>query len=381
MRAQVRDGVFQRRDRAGWWVSYIDSSGSRRKRKVEAYTRRQAMAALSALKTKAQKEQILGVKHVSEMSTAELFDRYKRYQRTRVRSTTFERLESILARLAAVLPGRLKDISRATVADFISTEAERVSPGTVQKEVSVLKHTLRMAVEWEFIHINPADRARVPTVPEGRTRYLSPTELKSILEVAPKWMKEPIALAAFTGMRKGELLGLRWRDVDLPGRRLYLHATKNGSLRVVPLNDLAIGVVESLTRRGPSESVLEDVDSARLSVYTKRLFASLHIEGASFHSLRHTAASWLVMEGVDLYAVGQILGHRTPRMTQRYAHLSPQFMASAVSKLDTVFSGVVRTAESPALVQTECQRASVGTLRGPNGLLDGTKSGKHSRRA
>jgi site-specific recombinase XerD len=57
----------------------------------------------------------------------------------------------------------------------------------------------------------------------------------------------------------------------------------------------------------------------RLSVYTKRLFKSLHNEDASFHSLRHTAASWLVMDGVDFYAVGQVLGHRTPRMTQRYA--------------------------------------------------------------
>jgi site-specific recombinase XerD len=56
------------------------------------------------------------------------------------------------------------------------------------------------------------------------------------------------------------------------------------------------------------------------------------------HTLRHTAASWLVMQGVDLYAVGQILGHKTPRMTQRYAHLSPDYMATAVSKLDKIMA-------------------------------------------
>jgi len=81
------------------------------------------------------------------------------------------------------------------------------------------------------------------------------------------------------------------------------------------------------------------INAAHLSVYTRRVFASLGIEDASFHSLRHTAASWLVMEGVDLYAVGRILGHKTPRMTQRYAHLSPGFMAAAVNKLDEVFTG------------------------------------------
>ncbi len=87
--------------------------------------------------------------------------------------------------------------------------------------------------------------------------------------------------------------------------------------------------------------MMANVDGPRLSVYTRRLFASLKIEGASFHSLRHTAASWLVMAGVDLYAVGQVLGHRTPRMTQRYAHLSPKYVAGAVGKLDGVFGDVM----------------------------------------
>jgi hypothetical protein len=87
--------------------------------------------------------------------------------------------------------------------------------------------------------------------------------------------------------------------------------------------------------------VFPDVDAARLSVYTRRIFASVGIRDASFHSLRHTAASWLVMEGVDLYTVGKILGHKTPRMTQRYAHLSPGYMAAAVNKLDGVFAGTL----------------------------------------
>ena len=87
--------------------------------------------------------------------------------------------------------------------------------------------------------------------------------------------------------------------------------------------------------------MLTEVDPQRLTVYTRRIFAKLGIHDASFHSLRHTAASWLVMQGVDLYAVGQLLGHKTPRMTQRYAHLSPHYMAASVGKLDGVFAGVM----------------------------------------
>ena len=115
--------------------------------------------------------------------------------------------------------------------------------------------------------------------------------------------------------------------------------TKNGTLRVLALNGLAVQVLQSVPQGAPGELVFPDVNAAHLSVYTRRVFASVGIKDASFHSLRHTAASWLVMEGVDLYAVGRILGHKTPRMTQRYAHLSPGYLAAAVNKLDGVFAG------------------------------------------
>jgi integrase len=110
-------------------------------------------------------------------------------------------------------------------------------------------------------------------------------------------------------------------------------------LRIVPLNGLAVQVLESLPK--DDALVLPRVDGARLSVETKRVFKRVGILDASFHTLRHTAASWLVMRGADLYAVGQLLGHRTPRMTQRYAHLSPDYMQGTAGKLDTAFKGVL----------------------------------------
>jgi len=342
-KAKERDGVFQRKDRSGWWVSYIDASGNRHKEKVTAHTRTQALNALSAIRTREEKGRILGVKAASEISTADLLGRYKRHQKTRLRPTTFERLDGILATLKKCLPESAKDITRKTVQDFVSSRAEMVSPGTIQKEVTVLKHALKLAVEWELLHENVAQGAKLPRVPEGRTRYLTPLELKAALDAAPEWMRAPIALAAFTAMRRGELLALRWLDVDLANRRLYLRETKNGSLRVLVVNELAVQVLASLPQGAPADCVLTGVDPQHLTVYTRRIFAKLGIHDASFHSLRHTAASWLVMQGVDLYAVGQLLGHKTPRMTQRYAHLSPHYMAGAVGKLDGVFAGVMPT--------------------------------------
>lgn len=145
--------------------------------------------------------------------------------------------------------------------------------------------------------------------------------MKAALNAAPEWMRAPIALAALTAMR----------------------------------NDLAVQVLASLPPGAPADPVLTGVDPQHLTFYTRRIFAKLGIHDASFHSLRHTAASWLVMQGVDLYAVGQLLGHKTPRMTQRYAHLSPQYLAGAVGKLDGVFEHVMpeRASGEAALVPVE----------------------------
>jgi integrase len=129
--------------------------------------------------------------------------------------------------------------------------------------------------------------------------------------------------------------------LDLGKRRFYLRETKNGTLRVLPLSDSALTVLGSLPHGAASDTVFGGVDAEKLSVYTKRVFEGLGIMDASLHNLRHTAASWLVMNGVDLYAVGQILGHKTPRMTQRYAHLSPDYMAGAVNKLDGIMGGML----------------------------------------
>ena len=157
-------------------------------------------------------------------------------------------------------------------------------------------------------------------------------------------------------MRRGAncsaLEGPTW---TLGGKRVYLRETKNGSLRVLALNGLAIRVLEGLPKSAPGDLVLAGVDGQKLNVYAKRLFKHLNIDEASFNSLRHTAASWLVMQGVDPYAVGQVLGHRTPRMTQRYAHLSPQYMAGAVGKLDSVF-GEVMPISAPAVGLLEAGR-------------------------
>jgi integrase len=358
-----RDGIFTRKDRPGFWGSWIDASGRRRKRKFDAHTLQQARTLLADERAKAEKARVLGYVPPPKDTFSDIIKRYLAFQKgKRISAVEYERQRGIIEnhlepvfgsvpltmirrvdvekyiakRSAPPIQGR-KPL-RAELPQAVPVKVRTASPGTIQKELNVLKRMLECAVAWELVPTNVARRVETPTIPAGRTRYLSPTELQAALQAAPEWMRRPMALAAFTGMRRGELLGLRWKDIDLKGRRLYLRETKNGTLRVLTLNNLALQVLESCEQGLPNKLLFPDVDPARLSVYTKRVFKSVGIAEASLHSLRHTTASWLVMEGVDLYAVGQILGHKTPRMTQRYAHLSPGYMAAAVAKIDKVFA-------------------------------------------
>lgn len=346
-KARKWDGVYQRPDSPFWWCSYSDASGKRARRKLAgAHTRPQAVKMLDAIRVQEEKARTLGVRPATEISTEALFERYKRHQKARIRSTTYDRLGGILDTLKAHLPAQAKAITKRTVAEYIETRAETVKPGTVAKEMSVLKHCLKLAVEWGELNQNPAAGARLPQLPPGRTRYLTPGELKAALASAPDWLRAPMAFAACTGVRRGEMLALRWMDVDMKNRRLYLRETKNGALRILPIPESALTVLRSLPEGAAGDAVFAGVDAANLSVYTKRVFHRLGILDASFHTLRHTAASWLVMNGVGLYTVGQILGHKTPRMTQRYAHLSPDYMAGAMNRLDGIMGGML---PAPAL--------------------------------
>jgi len=203
-KARERDGVFQRKDRSGWWVSYVDGSGKRKKEKVTAHTRTQALTALSQIKTRIERERILGVKSASEITTADLLKRFKAHQKARLRPTTFVRLDGILETLKVALPILAREITRRTVADYILKRSETVSARTVVKEFATLRHALQLAVEWELLIANPAQGAKLPKLSEGRTRYLSPMEFKAALEAAPDWMRAPMALAVFTGMRRAK---------------------------------------------------------------------------------------------------------------------------------------------------------------------------------
>ena len=228
--------------------------------------------------------------------------------------------------------GALSAIRRSDLQRYVTERSGKASSGSIIKEVNVVKHLLRLSVEWEIIPVNPAQGMKMPKAPAGRLRYLHPGELRAIIASCPEWLRPLAIIAANTGMRRSEILGLRPLDIDLRNGRVILPQTKNGTGRIVYLNRFA---QEAVAKALPK--LFTDYTPAQVSVSFKRVCRTLGIQDFHFHDLRHTAASWLRMAGADIHTVAQILGHKDLRMAARYQHLSPEYLASAVKRLELHF--------------------------------------------
>ncbi len=335
-----RDGIFVRK--GSFYISFIDAQGRRKQRKSSAHTLTQARTLRAKELEKAEKARVLGYTPPGKETFAEITKRYLNHQKARLTPRAYERSRGVVeGHLKDVFgPIKLADIRRADIQKYATERSAKVSPGSVVKELNILKHLLNLAVEWELIPANPAQGVKLPRVPAGRVRYLQPGELRAVLEICPEWLRPVAGLLVFTGMRRGEVLGLRWLDVDRRGGRILLPQTKNGDGRVVWLNALACQVLDSLRTGGSTEHVFpasDDVTPENVSLAFLRACRKVGIADFRLHDLRHTAASWLRMQGADIHTVALLLGHKDLRMAARYQHLSPAYLQDAVKGLDAAF--------------------------------------------
>jgi integrase len=335
---QKRDGVYERKDRKGLWISWTDAQGRRRQRKTDAQNITQAKQILSAELLRVEQAKMLGHAPAGEETFSEVADRFMKHQKARLKPASYRR-EEIVRRihLARFNDWKLAAIRKKDLQSYLTERAGVASASSVRKEMAFLTHLFGLAVEWEIIPVSPAIGLKAPKLPAGRVRYLQPTELKALLEAAPDGLREIVAVAVSTGMRRGEITGLRYLDVDLSNKRVLLPQTKNGESRAVYLNRMAMMVFDAMPGGAPGDPVFPDWTPGAVSMAFSRLCQDLNIFDFRFHDLRHTAASWMRMGGADIHTVAELLGHKHLAMARRYQHLSPAFLADAVGKLDTVF--------------------------------------------
>ncbi len=243
-----------------------------------------------------------------------------------------------LLKLFGNLP--LKSFTTRLVEEWQSERLKKNKPATVNRHLEVLKHAFRKAYEWEMVHEDIFRKvARVRLVPANncRLRYLSKEEGQCLTEACDPHLKPIVQIALNTGMRKGEILGLEWeKHIDLRHGFILLDVTKNGERREIPMNTAVKEVLRSLVRRIDSPYVFVDAEGRRFQNVQRSFVSACRRSGIKdfrFHDIRHTFASQLVMEGIDITTVKELLGHKTLTMTLRYAHLAPSHKVKAVEVL------------------------------------------------
>lgn len=218
------------------------------------------------------------------------------------------------------------------VADVIKDmESEGKSKNTIRLHLAVLSHLFKVAkTEWGMEAItNPCEAVRKPRLPQGRERRLVGNEEDRLLD-ACRADENPdiiyiVQFAIETAMRRSEICGLQWENVNLSGRVALLPDTKNGTVRRVPLSSSALEVLRALPRR--LDGLVWDVKADTVTRSFERACRRAGITGLTFHDLRHEATSRLFEKGFNPMEVSAITGHKTLQMLKRYTHLRAEDLA------------------------------------------------------
>jgi site-specific recombinase XerD len=327
-------GVFEKVPGSGeWWIRYNDSNG--RYRREKAGTKSVAIKLVDKRRTQALEGKKLPEKlRRATVSFAEIAKDALTYSKSTKLSYRHDagRMETLLGwfRECPAEAITAKDIERRF-------EQKKWSPATINRHRALLSLTYRLAIRNDKVKENPARLVQHRLEDNARTRFLSAeeeTKLRTAIEAACLEHLAELELALNTGLRLSEQYGLSWRDVSITRRTLTIQRSKNGATRHVPLNQAALRAFETLqAQANGSQLVCGGLNTPRR--WFDPAVKAAGLQSFTWHCLRHTFASRLVMAGVDIRTVQELMGHKTIGMTVRYSHLAPKHTLAAVERLDT----------------------------------------------
>lgn len=223
----------------------------------------------------------------------------------------------------------------------------KLSKASANKLIKYLSYAYNMAIEWElpYITINPLKNIKQYQLNNNREIFLDSHDIKRLLDAADNYpdnlnIATIIRFLLLTGCRRSEVLNSRWEDIDLNHKVFTIPLSKSGQSRTIPISPSLEQLILTIPKTSkvylfpsktnknkPINSIFRHWDKIRIKA---------NLPNVRIHDLRHTTASILVNKGVSLYQVQQLLGHSSPKMTQRYAHLSNTALHEAVSVVDDV---------------------------------------------
>jgi integrase len=255
--------------------------------------------------------------------------------------------------LSEITPARVTQCRN----DLLSTTTRRgtnMANATVVRYMASLSHAFSLAIrDWQWVEDSPLRRVSKPKEPRGRERFLSDEERSALLTECKastsQFLYTVVVLALSTGMRRGEIMSLRWPQIDLQRQRVLLYKTKNDVSRALPLTGPALTLVSdhAKVRRLDTDLVFpgqakpnKSIKHVDLSKPWSTAVTKSKLVDFRFHDLRHSAASYLAMNGATTIEIAAILGHKTLQMVKRYSHLANSHTNTVVTAMNEKIFGV-----------------------------------------
>ena len=280
------------------------------------------------------------------VSTIDFFEIYLNYCKTNVSNGHFLSIKKHLTSFWKTIDHRhsLLEISTIDIENFKSIFLETTTPKTVNKVLKYIKAMFNRALDWNYLTVNPAQRVKSFKVPKSNIPHcLTIKEIKKLLEKCPSWFYPIIYAFLVTGMRRGELIHLRWCDIDMRNHLIYINNqdtfhTKSFLPRTIGLKQRLYETFQEIQSKNNEKFVF--ITSEGLP-YTSSVLQKTWMKvrkelGINYrlHDFRHTFCSYLILRGIDIKTVQMLMGHSDVRTTmQIYSHVQTVHLQKAVEKL------------------------------------------------
>ncbi len=334
--------IYQRKGKNGtiYYVDYM--ADGRRRRKRVGRSKRLAQLALADIQVKLERKE-LGFA-AKDRGLEDFIREYLIYAKGNKARQSYERDTFIIKNFLGYV--KVKKLAAVTPSLLEAYKVHRREKGakvaTVNRELNTIKALFNKAAAWGALAKNPALSVKKFREPKRQVRYLSKTEIRSLLKAASARLGPIIETFLLTGLRRDELVHLTWADADFKRKVLSVQAKddwhpKDYEVRHIPMTPRLVRVLGGRPRNN-SPRIFTNAggrpwNGIVLSRDFRLLVRSLGIKKASIHTLRHTFASHLLMSGADLYTVQKLLGHSSIKTTEIYAHLAPDFLRAAMDRL------------------------------------------------
>ncbi len=347
-------GVFEKVPGSGvWWVRYVDAEGAFRREKAGSKS-----AALS-LYRKRKTEALEGKKLPKKLRTrivrfSELADDYLAYANANNEGSVVDKYR--IKKLRDAFGNHPAEIPIADLRKWF--DEQEWEPATFNRCRTVLGLTYKLGMENKKVECNPARLLKHQREPDGRVRFLNQFEpdeevriRKVIIEKYPQHMPE-FEIALNTGMRRKEQYGrIDWTCVDFLRADLFVPQSKTGMSRHIDLSEEALAAFKLLFSHTRGEGPIFASERGGKQLQGPRhwfedAIVAANIKNFTWHDIRHTFASRLVMAGVDLRTVAELMGHKKIQMTMRYSHLAKAHKQDAMRRL-SAFNSIERHRQNP----------------------------------